>query len=175
MLETATLAGGCFWCTEATFRRVPGVHDVEPGYSNGHTLAPRYEDVCTGQTGHAEVIQLTFDPAVVSFQQLLEVFFATHDPTTPNRQGHDVGSQYRSAIFTHSAQQADTAAAVIKALTDAQVFDHPIVTEVEPVKQYHPAEAEHRRYYEHHPNAPYCAQVIAPKLSKLAHLLAPRT
>ena len=163
--EEATLAGGCFWCLEAIFNQLQGVIEAESGYSNGHHPAPTYEDVCTGETGHAEVVRIRFDPRIISFKGLLEVFFACHDPTTPNRQGHDVGTQYRSGIYTHTSQQAITARQMIDDLTQRQVFGAPIVTELAPVSNYHAAEAYHQRYAEHHPYQGYCAYVVAPKLA----------
>lgn len=163
--EEATLAGGCFWCIEAIFNQLQGVIDVESGYSNGHDPAPTYEAVCGGDTGHAEVVRIRFDPSVVSFRGLLEVFFASHDPTTPNRQGNDVGTQYRSGIYTHDAQQAEIARQFIDELTARQAYDAPIVTEVSPVHNYHPAEDYHQRYAAHHPHQGYCAYVVAPKVA----------
>lgn len=169
-VELATFAGGCFWCTEAVFSRVRGVLKVESGYSNGQHPAPTYEDVCTGQTGHAEVVQLTFDPAVVGYDELLDIFFTIHDPTTLNRQGNDTGTQYRSAVFTHHEGQAAAAQAHIAALHEQQAYGGArIVTEVMPLTNYHPAEDYHQRYFEHHPHAGYCAFVVAPKVSKFRH------
>ena len=165
-LEEATFAGGCFWCIETVFNRVKGVAEAESGYSNGDHPAPSYEEVCTGETGHAEVVRVRFDPHVVSYRQLLEVFFAMHDPTALNRQGNDVGPQYRSAIFTHDAQQAHEARAFIEHLNLSKVFHSPIVTQVEPVRNYHPAERYHQRYFEQNPGQGYCAVVIAPKVDK---------
>ncbi len=163
-LELATLAGGCFWCTEAVFQLVRGVHHVESGYMGGQTLNPTYEDICTGQTGHAEVVNVRFDPAVISYEQILEIFFHTHDATTPNRQGHDVGTQYRSAIFTHGAAQAATAAAV---RGEAQAHSSaPIVTQIGAAVTYYPAEAYHQNYYNQHPFQGYCAGVVGPKVEK---------
>ena len=164
-LEEATLAGGCFWCLEAIFNQLQGVVEAESGYSNGHHPAPSYEAVCGGDTGHAEVVRVRFDPRVISFQTLLEVFFASHDPTTLNRQGHDIGTQYRSGIYTHNAAQADTARQVIAKLAQRHVFGAPIVTEVAPVQNYHPAEAYHQRYALNHPHQGYCAYVVAPKVA----------
>lgn len=166
LLEEATFAGGCFWCLEAVFTQLRGVVSVESGYSNGAHPAPTYEAVCSGTTGHAEVIRIRFDPQQISYRQLLEVFFAIHDPTTLNRQGHDIGTQYRSGIYTHSAQQAEAAQAMIAALTREAAFPAPIVTEVQPVHNYHPAEAYHRRYAERHPEQGYCVWVVAPKVAK---------
>ncbi|HEX5371794.1 MAG TPA: peptide-methionine (S)-S-oxide reductase MsrA [Aquabacterium sp.] len=169
-LELATFAGGCFWCTEAVFSRVRGVVHVEPGYSNGHDRHPSYDKVCSGQTGHAEVVQVRFDPAVVGYDELLDVFFTTHDPTTLNRQGNDTGTQYRSAIFTHSEAQAAAAHAHMAALTEQGAYGGArIVTEVAPVDNYHPAEAYHHNYFEHHPHEGYCTFVVAPKVAKFRH------
>ncbi len=166
-MEMATLAGGCFWCLEAVFQQLKGVTKVTSGYSGGTVLNPTYEAVCTGRTGHAEVVQIEFDPAVVSYRELLEVFFLIHDPTTLNRQGVDEGTQYRSAIFYHSPQQKDTAAAVIAELEAAKVWDDPIVTEVVPLKAFYPAEEYHRDYFRRNPTQGYCRAVIAPKVAKL--------
>ena len=160
----ATLAGGCFWCLEAVFLRTQGVLHVEPGYSNGHHPHPSYPLVCQGDTGHAEVVRIHFDPLVLSFEDLLAVFFRIHDPTTLNRQGHDVGTQYRSGIYTHDDDQAQRAQAIIQALGVAGAWSAPIVTEVAPVQNYHVAEDEHHRYFEHHPYQGYCAMVVAPKV-----------
>ena len=164
-LEEATLAGGCFWCLEAIFNQLQGVIEAESGYSNGQHPAPTYEAVCAGDTGHAEVVRVRFDPRVISFQDLLEVFFASHDPTTLNRQGNDIGTQYRSGIYTHNVQQADTARQFMAELERRQVFGAPLVTEVAPVHNYHPAEAYHQRYAAHNPHQGYCAYVVAPKVA----------
>jgi len=166
-LELATLGGGCFWCTEAVFSRLRGVVSVEPGYSGGHVPNPSYEDVCTGLTGHAEVIQIRFDPKQITYEEILEVFFATHDPTTPDRQGYDVGTQYRSVIFYHTETQRRKAIEFIEMLSQEGVFEAPIVTEVEPFKAFYRAEDYHLKYYERNPHKPYCLVVISPKLSKL--------
>ncbi len=163
---TATLAGGCFWCLEAVFNELKGVEQVEPGYAGGHAANPTYEQVCTGTTGHAEVVRVSFDPEVISFEDLLDVFFTIHDPTTLNRQGPDVGSQYRSAIFYHSADQKATAERVIEELERAGVWGDPIVTEVEPLEAFYPAEEYHRDYYRRNPGRAYCQAVIAPKVAK---------
>jgi peptide-methionine (S)-S-oxide reductase len=171
-IEDATFAGGCFWCLETAFHRLRGVIEGESGYSNGTHPAPTYEAVCSGQTGHAEVVRVRYDPDVVTYKQLLEVFFALHDPTQLNRQGNDVGTQYRSAIYTHSPSQALAARAVIEHLSDSKVYRDPIVTEVAPVSNYHPAETYHQRYFEHHPVQGYCALVIAPKLTKFQQTFA---
>ena len=164
--ETATLAGGCFWCLEAVFLDLRGVESVASGYAGGHTPHPTYEQVCTGTTGHAEVVQIVFDPDVVSFRDLLDVFFTIHDPTTLNRQGGDVGTQYRSGIFYHSEAQRATAAATIAELGAAGVWDDPIVTEVVPLTQFYPAEEYHKDYFRRNPNQSYCRVVIAPKVAK---------
>ncbi|HHV93139.1 MAG TPA: peptide-methionine (S)-S-oxide reductase MsrA [Firmicutes bacterium] len=164
--ETATLAGGCFWCLEAVFESLRGVSSVIPGFAGGTTVNPTYEEVCTGTTGHAEVVQITFDPAVISYRDLLEVFFSIHDPTTLNRQGPDVGTQYRSAIFYHTEEQRQMAEAVIAELEASKVFDLPIVTEVVPLTAFYPAEDYHENYYNLNPNQPYCRTVIAPKIAK---------
>ncbi|HEY3217242.1 MAG TPA: peptide-methionine (S)-S-oxide reductase MsrA [Candidatus Eisenbacteria bacterium] len=165
--ETATLAGGCFWCLEAVFEQIEGVDHVASGYSGGTVPEPSYERVCSGQTGHAEVVQITFDPDKIGYRDLLEVFFAFHDPTTPNRQGADVGTQYRSAIFTHDAGQRATAEQVIQELTAAKVFDQPIVTEVTPFEGFYKAEAYHQGYYRQNAGQPYCRATITPKIAKL--------
>lgn len=165
-LEIATLANGCFWCTEAIFQRLEGVEKVTSGYAGGKVTNPSYQEVTTGETGHAEVIQIQFNPSVITFQEILEVFFATHDPTTLNRQGYDVGTQYRSAIFYHSTAQKEVAEAFIKALTDSKVFDKKIVTEVTPFETFYGAEAYHQNYYNNNKNQGYCVAVINPKLEK---------
>ena len=168
--ESATLAGGCFWCLEAVYQRLEGVKEIRSGYSGGTVDAPTYEAVCSGQTGHAEVVQVTFDPGTISFREILEVFFAVHDPTTLNRQGGDVGTQYRSVIFHHSPEQEATARAVIAQLEGDGVFGAPIVTEVTPLGVFYPAEAEHHEYFRRNPQQPYCQVVIAPKVAKLRQL-----
>lgn len=165
-LETATLGGGCFWCTEAIYKELKGVVDVEPGYSGGHVKNPSYEEVCTGNTGHAEVVQITFDPEIASFSDILEVFFETHDPTTLNRQGNDIGTQYRSVIFYHSENQKETAEKVIKLFDEEKVYNKPIVTEITPFTAFYPAEKYHEDYFEKNPDQPYCQFVIVPKLEK---------
>lgn len=165
--EVATLAGGCFWCLEAAFQDLLGVERVVSGYAGGHVANPSYELVCTGTTGHAEVVQVTFDPAALSYRELLEIFFTIHDPTTLNRQGGDVGTQYRSAIFYHDDTQRAAAAAVIAELTAAALWDDPIVTEVTPLTAFYPAEEYHRDYYRRNPEQAYCRVVIAPKVAKL--------
>jgi len=164
--EKATLAGGCFWCLEAVFVDLRGVSRVESGYTGGHVPNPTYQAVCSGTTGHAEVVQITFDPRVVSFKELLEVFFTIHDPTTLNRQGGDTGTQYRSAIFYHTPEQKETAAQVIAELGAARVWNAPIVTEVTPLAEYYAAENYHQEYYQNNASQPYCRAVIEPKVSK---------
>jgi len=165
--EVATLAGGCFWCLEAVFQRLRGVVSVESGYTGGHVENPTYRQVCTGTTGHAEAVRITFDPEVISYRDLLDVFFEIHDPTTLNRQGADVGPQYRSAIFYHSEEQRATAESVIAELQAERYRDRPIVTEVVAAGEFYLAEPEHQDYYRRNPEAPYCRIVIAPKLAKL--------
>ncbi len=165
--EVATLAGGCFWCTEAVFSIVKGVEKVKTGYTGGSVPNPTYEQVSSGTTGHAEAAQVTFNPNVISFREILEIFFATHDPTTLDRQGPDVGSQYRSAIFYHNKAQKNVAENVIAELDEEGIWDAPIVTRVEPLKAFYKAETYHRDYFEKHPNQTYCQQVITPKLVKL--------
>ncbi len=164
--EVATLAGGCFWCLEPIFKDLRGVEQVVSGYTGGTVPNPTYQQVCTGATGHAEAVQITFDPAVISFRELLEIFFTIHDPTTLNRQGADVGTQYRSAIFYHSPEQRATAEAVIAALNEQGLWERPIVTEVTPFEVFYPAEAYHQDYFARNPGQPYCQAVIAPKVAK---------
>ena len=164
--EKATLAGGCFWCLEAVFDELKGVVSVESGYSGGHVADPSYRAVCTGMTGHAEVVQVTFDPQVLSFADLLRVFFTIHDPTTMNRQGGDVGTQYRSAIFYHSDEQKRVAEEIIKEVDESQVWGRPVVTEVTPFDKFYIAEDYHQEYYASNPNQPYCRVVIEPKVVK---------
>jgi peptide-methionine (S)-S-oxide reductase len=165
-LEVATLGGGCFWCTEAVFDDLKGVEKVESGYSGGSLPNPSYHQVCTGTTGHAEVVNVTFDPKVVSFKELLEVFLTVHDPTTLNRQGADVGTQYRSAIFYHDPVQKAVAEEVIKEVEAAKIWDAPIVTQVTPFKDFFMAEDYHQDYFSQNPNQPYCRMLIAPKVAK---------
>src|SRR2546429_8835047 len=165
--EVATLAGGCFWCLEAAFQQLQGVEQVRSGYAGGHVANPSYEDVCTGTTGHAEVVQITFDPSVVSFDGLLHVFFTIHDPTTLNRQGGDVGTQYRPAIFHHSPEQKATAERGIAELEAGKVWDDPIVTELKPLAAFYPAEEYHRDYFRRNPNQGYCSPGMAPKQAKV--------
>ena len=170
--EMATLAGGCFWCLEAVYDRMKGVESVESGYIGGKHPNPSYEAVCTGRTGHTEAVQITFDPKVVSYRELLEVFFAIHDPTTLNRQGHDVGTQYRSAIFYHSPDQKAVAEDVIAVLTKDKVFDDPIVTEVVPAATFYVAEDYHQEYFARNPTQGYCVAVVNPKVAKFRKLFA---
>ncbi|MDR5683727.1 MAG: peptide-methionine (S)-S-oxide reductase MsrA [Armatimonadota bacterium] len=164
--EVATLAGGCFWCLEAVFDEVRGVVNVVSGYAGGHVPNPAYEQVCTGTTGHAEVVQVTFDPEVISYRDLLQIFFAIHDPTTPDRQGPDVGPQYRSAIFYHDDRQRRIAEQVIEELGSRGIWDDPIVTEVTPLQAFYPAEDYHQEYFRRNPDQPYCRAVVAPKVAK---------
>lgn len=164
--ETTTLAGGCFWCLEAVFDEMKGVISVESGYSNGHIPSPTYRAVCNGDTGYAEVTRITFDPSVITLHDLLNVFFAIHDPTSLNRQGGDVGTQYRSAIFYHSPEQKETAEALIKELNAQKIWNSPIVTEVDAVKDYYVAEDYHQEYFARNQNQPYCQAVVAPKVAK---------
>ena len=167
MSEQATLAGGCFWCLEAVYLNVRGVEKVESGYAGGRGANPTYEAVCSGQTGHAEVVQVTYDPEVITYRELLEIFFTIHDPTTLNRQGADSGTQYRSAIFYHSAAQKSEAEQMMATLEREKIFDAPIVTQLAPLDRFYPAEEYHRDYYRRNPNQGYCRAVIAPKVSKL--------
>lgn len=164
--ETTTLAGGCFWCLEAVYDQLKGVTDVVSGYSNGHVVNPTYRDVCNGTTGHAEVVRVTFDPSVITFRDLLDVFFTIHDPTTLNRQGNDVGTQYRSGIYYHMPEQKATAEQVIRDLTAARLWSDPIVTEVAPVSNFSAAENYHQEYFANNPYQPYCQAVVAPKVAK---------
>jgi len=164
--DIATLAGGCFWCLESIFKELRGVEQVVSGYSGGKVVNPSYRQVCTGTTGHAEAIQITFDPKVISFKDILEVFFSVHHPTTLNRQGADVGTQYRSAIFYDNPQQKATAEQVINELDAAGIWDSPIVTEIRPLEAFYPAEDYHQEYFKRNSAQPYCEAVIAPKLAK---------
>ncbi|MCX7169489.1 MAG: peptide-methionine (S)-S-oxide reductase MsrA [Proteobacteria bacterium] len=164
--ELATLGGGCFWCLEAVFLRLRGVATAISGYCGGKVGNPSYAAVCSGSTGHAEVVQLKFDPALLGYRDVLEVFFAIHDPTTPNRQGHDIGTQYRSVIFTHSDAQASIAAETIVRLAAAHAYADKIVTEVLPLATFYPAEDYHQDYFSNNPRQPYCQAVVAPKLAK---------
>ena len=164
--ETATLAGGCFWCLEAVYDELRGVASVESGYIGGRLKDPSYAEVCSGDTGHAEAVRIRFDPATVSYRELLEVFFVIHDPTTLNRQGHDVGTQYRSAIFYHSAQQQAQAVQLVAELEAARLWDAPIVTEIVPAAEFYVAETGHQEYFARNPYQPYCMMVVAPKVAK---------
>jgi len=164
--ETITLAGGCFWCLEAVYDEVKGVLSVESGYANGHVKNPSYRAVCNGDTGHAEVVQVKFDPSVITFKDILNIFFVIHDPTTLNRQGADVGTQYRSGIYYHSEDQKQVAEQAIRELEAQKVWGSPIVTEVEPIKDFYIAEEYHQEYFVNNPNQPYCMAVVAPKVSK---------
>ena len=165
-LETATLAGGCFWCLEAVYDEIEGVENVTSGYAGGSTPNPTYEQVCSGSTGHAEVVQIEFDPGVISFGEILDVFFTIHDPTTLNQQGNDVGTQYRSAIFYHSPEQEQIARKKIAELEAAKLWNAPIVTEVVPITAFYPAEEYHQEYFSRNPYQPYCQIVVAPKVAK---------
>jgi len=165
-MERATLGGGCFWCLEAVYQEVDGITSIVSGYAGGHVPDPTYDAVCTGTTGHAEVVQLEYDPSKIAYRRILETFFAIHDPTTKDRQGNDHGPQYRSVIFWHDESQRDTARAVIDELTQARVFDDPIVTELAPLDRFYPGEAYHQDYYRQHRSQPYCMFVISPKLAK---------
>jgi len=165
-MEIATLANGCFWCTEAIFQQLNGVEKVTSGYTGGNLKNPTYKEICTGNTGHAEGIQIEFDSNIISYQEILDVFFSTHDPTTLNRQGYDTGTQYRSAIFYHSETQKEIAEAFIAALTNAHVFDNPIVTEITPLGIFYIAENYHQNYYNNNKSQGYCQAVINPKLAK---------
>jgi peptide-methionine (S)-S-oxide reductase len=164
--EVASLAGGCFWCLEAVYLDVKGVESVASGYMGGETPDPTYEDVCNGATGHAEIVQLTFDPAVISYREILQIFFVIHDPTTLNRQGNDVGTQYRSAIFHHSSEQKKAAEEVVAELTRAALYRDRIVTAIAPASQFYAAEDYHQRYFARNPFQPYCQYVVAPKVAK---------
>jgi peptide-methionine (S)-S-oxide reductase len=171
-LEIATLAGGCFWCTEAAFSIIKGVERIEPGYTGGTVPNPSYEQVSSGTTGHAEAAQIFFDPKVISYREILEIFFTMHDPTSLNRQGADVGTQYRSAIFYNSPEQKETAEKLIAEFTKEEIWNKPIVTAVEQLKVFYNAETYHKDYYKKHPKEPYCQAVIAPKITKLqAHFI----
>ena len=173
-LETATLAGGCFWCLDAVFDQLKGVKEVVSGYSGGKRPNPTYEQVCSGATGHAEVVQIRFDPKEVSYREILQVFFTIHDPTTLNRQGADIGTQYRSAIFYHSPEQKATAEQVMREMEAEGVWKHPIVTEVKPFEAFYPAESYHQKYFAKNPNQGYCQIVIAPKVAKFRKMYLER-
>ena len=165
-VELATLGGGCFWCLEAVFLELKGVRTVVSGYAGGRREHPTYEQVCSGGTGHAEVVQIGFDPGVIAFRDLLDVFFTIHDPTTLNRQGNDSGTQYRSAVFVHTPEQESTVRAAIADFTAAGTWDDPLVTEVAPLTRFWPAEPYHQNYFANHPENPYCSVIIAPKVAK---------
>lgn len=173
-MENATFGGGCFWCLEAIFEQLEGVEKVVSGFSGGPVVNPSYREVCDGTTGHAEVVQVTFDPARISYPELLEFFFAFHDPTTMNRQGADVGTQYRSAIFYHTSEQRKAAEAAIRELTDSKTYSDPIVTEVKSYSGFYPAEDYHQGYYRNNTSQPYCAATITPKVAKLRAKFADR-
>lgn len=172
--QVATLAGGCFWCIESAFNSVDGVESAISGYAGGQTDSPSYEAVCRGDTGHAEVVQVTFDADSISYREILEIFFALHDPTQLNRQGNDVGTQYRSAIFYHNDEQRHQADAIIQEMTDDEIWPDPIVTEVVPIDNYHAAEDYHQNYFKNNPQNQYCAMVVAPKLAKFKKTFASR-
>jgi peptide-methionine (S)-S-oxide reductase len=172
--EVATLAGGCFWCTEAIFMEVDGVEDVISGYTGGTTVKPTYQEVCTNITGHAEAIHLTFNPGKISYREILQIFFSVHDPTTLNQQGEDVGTQYRSAIFYHNDGQRAVAEALIRELNEARLWSKPIVTQVAPLDKFYPAEDYHREYFSRHPEQSYCQAVISPKVNKFRKQWAKR-
>jgi peptide-methionine (S)-S-oxide reductase len=172
--EVATLAGGCFWCIEAVFREVDGVENVISGYTGGTTVNPTYQQVCTGETGHAEAVQVTFDPARISYREILEIFFSVHDPTTLNRQGADLGTQYRSAILYHNEQQKAAVAEFIGELDKARLWEKPIVTQIAPLNRFYPAEDYHREYFSQHPEQAYCQMVISPKVNKFRQQWAKR-
>lgn len=172
--EVATLAGGCFWCIEAVFREVEGVKEAISGYTGGSTPDPGYQDVCSGQTGHAEAVRVTFDPTVITYRDILEIFFSVHDPTTLNRQGADFGTQYRSAIFHHDEEQKAIADSLITELDEGHIWDRPIVTQVVPLGEFYPAEDYHREYFSRNPNQGYCRTVISPKVSKFRQRWAHR-
>jgi peptide-methionine (S)-S-oxide reductase len=171
-LETATFGSGCFWCTEAVFQQLKGVRSAVSGYSGGRTKNPTYEDICSGATGHAEVIQVVFDPREISYPELLEVFWKTHDPTTLNRQGADVGTQYRSVIFYHTDEQQRQAEQYKQELDAAGAFAKPIVTEIAPFAEFYPAEGYHQKYFQSNPRQPYCAAIIRPKVDKVRQVFA---
>jgi peptide-methionine (S)-S-oxide reductase len=172
--EVATLAGGCFWCLEAVFKEVDGVEDVVSGYTGGTTVNPTYQEVCAGTTGHAEAVQLTFNPDKISYREILHVFFSVHDPTTLNRQGDDAGTQYRSAIFYHDDRQRAIAEAVVGELNEAHLWEKPIVAQIVPLDRFYPAEDYHREYFSRHPEQAYCQAVISPKVNKFRKQWAQR-
>ncbi|HEX4918516.1 MAG TPA: peptide-methionine (S)-S-oxide reductase MsrA [Limnobacter sp.] len=168
--EQATLGGGCFWCLEAVYSQLKGISKCESGYSGGHDPAPNYDKVCSGRSGHAEVVRLEFDPEIISYRKILAVFFAIHDPTTPNRQGNDIGPQYRSVIYFHNPEQHETARALIEDLESRKIYRDKVVTELAPLTNYFPAEKYHQEYFENNPMQPYCAYVVAPKVEKAEDL-----
>ena len=172
-MQTAILGGGCFWCTEAVYQQIMGVESVESGYTGGQVAQPTYEQICTGKTGHAEVVKLTFDSAIISYREILEIFFTVHDPTTLNRQGNDSGTQYRSVIYYLSPEQQHTAQQVIAAM--ASVWDAPVVTELSPAETYYKAEDYHQDYFNQHPLQGYCAFIVAPKVAKVRSTFADKT
>ncbi len=165
-IQTATLAGGCFWCIESALNMVKGIISAKPGYMGGHTTAPTYEEVCTGKSGHAEVVQLEFDSAVISYREILEIFFSLHNPTQLNRQGNDIGTQYRSEVFTHDTQQQEVALAIIEEINQEQLFDESIVTQVSPAVIFYCGEYYHHDYFKNNPENQYCQAVVSPKLAK---------
>ncbi|WP_225699501.1 peptide-methionine (S)-S-oxide reductase MsrA [Fulvivirga sedimenti] len=171
-IEETTLGGGCFWCIEAALQLLDGVSSVKPGYAGGKIKNPTYREVCSGLTGHAEVVQITFNPDIISFEKILEVFFSVHDPTTPNRQGADVGSQYRSIILAHNDHQLKSSKEIIQKLDEEKIFDNPIVTQVEMLKIFYPAEAYHVDYYKNNPSQPYCSFVVKPKVDKVKRVFS---
>jgi peptide-methionine (S)-S-oxide reductase len=173
-MQTITLGGGCFWCTEAVFVQVRGVTDVESGYSNGHVARPTYEQVCSGTTGHNEVVKLVYDPAQISLSELLEIFFLIHDPTTLNRQGNDTGTQYRSGIYFSTPEQGEIASTLIGEMSAANLFGKPVVTEVQPLSNYWPAEDYHQDFFEKNPYQGYCVAVAGPKVAKFRKTFADR-
>lgn len=173
-LEQATLGGGCFWCLEAIFENIEGVENVVSGYAGGHVANPTYEQVCTGTTGHAEVVQISFDPSRISYREILEIFFTMHDPTTLNRQGNDVGPQYRSVVFYHNPEQKKIAENIIREIEASGVWGRPLVTQVAPLDAFYPAEAEHQEFFRRNPYQPYCQFVIAPKVTELRRRYAHR-
>ena len=173
-LETATLAAGCFWCVEAVFDDLVGVEDVISGYSGGHKENPTYQEVCSETTGHAEVVQIKFDPVIISYADILRIFFTVHDPTTPNRQGNDIGSSYRSAIFYHSDEQRKTAEEIVAEITAEQLYPNPVVTEITPFDKFWSAEGYHQEYFANNPTQGYCAAVVAPKVAKFRSKFASR-
>ncbi|WP_246206185.1 peptide-methionine (S)-S-oxide reductase MsrA [Fulvivirga aurantia] len=172
MIKKATFGAGCFWCIEAVFQQLEGVKSVVSGYTGGKVKDPTYREVCGGRTGHAEVAQITYDESIISFDELLEVFWKTHDPTTLNRQGADVGTQYRSAVFYHDQEQKEKAESYKKKLNEAKAFDDPIVTEIAPLTVFYEAETQHQDYYKNNPDQPYCAIVIRPKVEKVKRVFA---